>query len=117
MCKHKQTTVVTGGKLAIHQCDICGATLWDKDVSPEVMPLPLDIEALKMWEARTDDTVVREWAYLEALRMTNPKAYREHARNRIKAALEKIAEIEADPDRIVVRMYLAELEASDEIPY
>lgn len=117
MCNHKHTTVVTGGKLAIHQCDFCGATLWDKDVSPEVMPLPLDMEALKMWEARTDDAVTRETAYLDALRMTNPKAYREHARKVIQAALERIAEIDADPDRVVVKMYLAELEASDEIPY
>lgn len=80
MCQHKSTTVVTGGKLKVHQCDFCGATLWWMDVDDAEMPSALDVEAMRMWEQRADEAVIRDESRRIALKATNPKAYREEVK-------------------------------------
>lgn len=83
MCCHSSTTVVTGGKLAIHQCDICGAPLWWIDVDESVVPVALDVAAMRMWEQRADNAVIRRELQNAATRATNPTAWREELRRAV----------------------------------
>jgi hypothetical protein len=76
MCLHDSRTVVAGGKMAIWQCDMCGAVLWWLDVPEDVVPVAIDLQALAMWEVRTADAVVRETQRLDLLRASDPAAYR-----------------------------------------
>lgn len=76
MCCHDARTVVTGGKLAIFQCDMCGAMLWWLPVMEDATAVAIDVTALEMWERRTADAVVRDWQRLEMLKATNPAAWR-----------------------------------------
>lgn len=80
MCQHKSTTVVTGGKLNVHQCDFCGATLWWMDVDEDVIAAAIDVEAMKMWEQRADEGLIRDENRRIQLKATNPKAYREEVK-------------------------------------
>lgn len=83
MCCHSSTTVVMGGKLSLHQCDICGAPLWWMDVDESVVPLALDVDAMRMWEQRTDDAVAKQVVKLDRLRAENPTAWREELRRAV----------------------------------
>jgi len=83
MCLHDRRTVVTGGKLAIWQCDICGAPLWWLDVPEDVVPVALDVDAMRMWEKRADDAAIKRTIRHERLRAENPIAWREELRKAI----------------------------------
>lgn len=46
MCKHKHTTEVAaqlddGTPLVIHQCDMCGMDVWQKEITANLDPLTL----------------------------------------------------------------------------
>jgi len=107
MCKHKQTTVVTGGKLAIHQCDICGAVVPEMDVAPDVMPLPIDIEAMKRWEKRAAEQVWDDTERMELLKLTDYAAWKQEVRR----LLNRPVAMEQERER--VRLYVANLEEGD----
>lgn len=83
MCCHNSTTVVMGSKLTLHQCDICGAPLWWMDVDESVVPVALDVDALRMWEKRTDDAVICRELQCAVTRATNPTAWREELRKAV----------------------------------
>mgnify|MGYP000980370626 CR=1 FL=1 len=83
MCNHVSATAVTGGKLTIYQCDVCGAPLWWRDVPSDVQPAALDVEAIKMWEERADAAVIRDMARLDLLMATNPQAFRAELRKAV----------------------------------
>lgn len=83
MCCHSSTTVVTGGKVLVHQCDICGAPLTWLDVDEDVTPVMIDVPALEMWEQRAAIAVTREQNRIDALRMANPAAFRDELRKAV----------------------------------
>lgn len=107
MCKHAQTTVVTGGKLAIHQCDICGAIVPEKEVDPDVMPLPIDIEAMKRWEQRAAEQVWQDTERMELLKLTDYAAWKQEVRRLLNRP------IAMEQERERVRLYVANLEEGD----
>lgn len=83
MCCHSCTTVVSGGKLTLHQCDICGAPLWWMDVDESVVPVALDVDAMRMWERRADEAVRRGMEKFDRLKVENPTAWREELRRAV----------------------------------
>jgi len=83
MCLHNSRTVVAGSRLSIWQCDICGAPLWWLDVPEDVVPVALDVDAMRMWEKRTDDAVVKQVVKQDRLRAENSAAWREELRRAV----------------------------------
>jgi hypothetical protein len=83
MCLHNSRTVVAGSRLSIWQCDICGAPLWWMDVSEDVVPVALDVDAMRMWEQRADNAVIRQELHNAVTRAMNPMAWREELRRAV----------------------------------
>lgn len=107
MCKHRQTTVVTGGKLAIHQCDICGAMVPEKDVDPDVVPLPVDVDALKRWEQRATEQIGKDTERMELLKLTDLEAWRAEVRRLLNRP------VHLEKEREKVRLYVDNLEVDE----
>lgn len=83
MCCHDKKTVVAGKTTTLYQCDICGAALWWLDVPDDIVPVALDVDALRMWEKRTDAAVAKQAVKLDRLRVENPAAWREELRKAV----------------------------------
>lgn len=100
MCCHSCTTVVSGGKLTLHQCDICGAPLWWMDVDESVVPVALDVDAMRMWEQRADNAVIRQELHNAVTRATNPMAWREELRRAVNVS-SQIALLHEERQRLI----------------
>lgn len=100
MCCHSCTTVVSGGKLTLHQCDICGAPLWWMDVDESVVPVALDVDAMRMWEQRADNAVIRQELHNAVIRATNPMAWREELRRAVNVS-SQIALLHEERQRLI----------------
>ncbi len=114
MCKHTKSTVVTGGKLAIHQCDFCGAMLWWEDVEGDAVPLPVDVSALEMSEKQQSARMERDWEKLQRLKAQDPAAYKAEVRRRLGSGDNEAPDLVIDftePDiQQHLQIYLARIE-------